>query len=47
MNLVEARNITKRYGHIVALNDLSLHIAENTILGLIGPNGSGKTTSQT
>ena len=44
MNLLEARNITKRYGHIVALNDLSLNIAENTILGLIGPNGSGKTT---
>lgn len=44
MNLLEARKITKRYGHVVALDDLSLSIPENTILGLIGPNGSGKTT---
>ena len=44
MNLLEAKNITKRYGHIVALDDLSLGIPENMILGLIGPNGSGKTT---
>jgi ABC-type branched-subunit amino acid transport system ATPase component len=44
MNLLEAKNITKRYGHIVALDDLSLDIPENMILGLIGPNGSGKTT---
>ncbi len=35
---------TKKFGGIVALDDLSLHIDTNTIAGLIGPNGSGKTT---
>ena len=44
MNILEARNITKKYGQIVALEEFSLEIPRNTILGLIGPNGSGKTT---
>jgi len=42
--VLETRNITKEYGHIVALSDLSLSIPAGTIVGLIGPNGSGKTT---
>jgi len=42
--MLETRNITKEYGHIVALSDLSLSIPDGTIVGLIGPNGSGKTT---
>lgn len=44
MSTLEARNITKKFGGIVALSDLSLSVAGNTIVGLIGPNGSGKTT---
>ena len=44
MNVLEARNVTKNYGHVTALDDVSLSIATSTILGLIGPNGSGKTT---
>ncbi len=44
MSILEAKNITKKFGGIVALNDLSLCVARNTITGLIGPNGSGKTT---
>ena len=44
MSLLEARKVTKQFGGIVALDKLSLNIARNTILGLIGPNGSGKTT---
>ena len=44
MNVLEARNVTKNYGHVTALDDVSLSIAASTILGLIGPNGSGKTT---
>lgn len=44
MNVLEARNVTKNYGHVTALDDISLIIPASTILGLIGPNGSGKTT---
>lgn len=42
--ILEARGLTKAFGGMVALNDLSLHINDNEILGLIGPNGSGKST---
>jgi branched-chain amino acid transport system ATP-binding protein len=44
MVLLEVNNVTKRFGGIVALNDVSLTLNEGEILGLIGPNGSGKTT---
>jgi branched-chain amino acid transport system ATP-binding protein len=42
--LLEARGLTKNFGGVVALDHLDLAVAPNTILGLIGPNGSGKTT---
>lgn len=41
---MEIRNLTKRFGGIVALNDVSLTLSGNELVGLIGPNGSGKTT---
>lgn len=44
MNLLECRRLTKRFGALVAVNNLSLSLAEGEVLGLIGPNGSGKTT---
>jgi branched-chain amino acid transport system ATP-binding protein len=37
-------DVTKAFGGILALNRLSFHVAEGDILGIIGPNGSGKTT---
>jgi branched-chain amino acid transport system ATP-binding protein/sulfate-transporting ATPase len=42
--LLEARGLTRRFGGVVALDHFDLGVARNEILGLIGPNGSGKTT---
>lgn len=42
---VEIRNLTKRFGDFVALDDLSLTLNKGEILGFIGPNGAGKTTT--
>jgi branched-chain amino acid transport system ATP-binding protein len=44
MNLLEVRDITKRFGSVAALSGVSLDVAEGERLALIGPNGSGKTT---
>jgi branched-chain amino acid transport system ATP-binding protein/sulfate-transporting ATPase len=43
-SIIEARGLTKRFGGVVALDGLDLTVTANEILGLIGPNGSGKTT---
>ena len=42
--ILEARNVTKRFGGLVANNDMSLEIRSGEILALIGPNGAGKST---
>ncbi len=42
--LLDARGLTRRFGGVVALDRLDLAVERNEILGLIGPNGSGKTT---
>ncbi|MCY3636674.1 MAG: branched-chain amino acid ABC transporter permease/ATP-binding protein [bacterium] len=42
--LLEVRNVTVRFGGVLAVNDVSLTVEPGTVVGLIGPNGAGKTT---
>ena len=44
-NIVQIENLVKRYGNLVALDHLNLSISEGEVFGLLGPNGSGKTTA--
>jgi branched-chain amino acid transport system ATP-binding protein len=44
MALLSVRNVTRRFGGIVAVDDVSLEVDAGRIVGLIGPNGAGKTT---
>ena len=43
--LVRAKNLSKRFGNVTALDAVDLEIPEGRIVGLIGPNGAGKTTA--
>ncbi|HJS43663.1 MAG TPA: ABC transporter ATP-binding protein [Gemmatimonadales bacterium] len=42
---VETRHLTRRFGSVVAVRELTLSIAKGEVFGLLGPNGSGKTTT--
>jgi branched-chain amino acid transport system ATP-binding protein len=42
--LLAVKNVTRRFGGIVAIDDVSLDVEQSQIVGLIGPNGAGKTT---
>ncbi len=42
--MLQVTKVTKRFGNLVAVDDVSLQIDQGQILGLIGPNGAGKTT---
>jgi ABC-2 type transport system ATP-binding protein len=42
--VLEAKNLTKRYGDVIAVDSVSLAVEKGALFGLLGPNGSGKTT---
>ena len=43
--VIQTRMLTKKYGHIIAVDEVSLEVPRGHIFGLLGPNGSGKTTT--
>jgi ABC-2 type transport system ATP-binding protein len=43
--VIETRQLTKRYGDLIAVNHIDLNLSEGDVFGFIGPNGSGKTTT--
>jgi ABC-2 type transport system ATP-binding protein len=45
MDVIEVRNLTKRFGSTLAVDDVSFSVARGTVCGFLGPNGAGKTTT--
>lgn len=43
--MISANNLSKRFGHLHAVDDISLNLSRGEVLGFLGPNGSGKSTS--
>ena len=43
--MIEVKNLTKKYGDKIAVNDISFNVQDGEILGFLGPNGAGKSTT--
>jgi ABC-2 type transport system ATP-binding protein len=45
MNMIDVKNLTKKFGELAAVDGLTFSVAEGEVFGLLGPNGAGKTTT--
>lgn len=45
MNIITVKNLVRKYGELLAVNDLSFEVRKGEVFGLLGPNGAGKTTT--
>ena len=45
MNIIEVKNLTKKFGEFTAVDDISFVVEKGEIFGFLGPNGAGKTTT--
>lgn len=45
MSIIRVENLVRRFGNVVAVNDISFEVEEGMIFGFLGPNGAGKTTT--
>lgn len=43
--MIQAKNLTKKYGSLVAVDNINFHVTEGEVVGFLGPNGAGKTTT--
>ena len=43
--MIEVKNVTKKYGSITAVNDISFDVKDGEVVGFLGPNGAGKSTT--
>ena len=44
MRMIDVQHLTKKYGNVTAVDDLTFHVDQGEVFGLLGPNGAGKTT---
>lgn len=45
MNIIEVKNLTKKYGDLIAVDSVSFSVFAGETFGILGPNGAGKTTT--
>ena len=43
--MIETRNLTRKFGNLIAVDNVTLHVDEGEVFGFLGPNGAGKTTT--
>jgi ABC-2 type transport system ATP-binding protein len=43
--MIDTENLTRKFGNLTAVDNVTLHVDEGEVFGFIGPNGAGKTTT--